>query len=134
MKVIYVAHPLGRGEDREENRRAAAAWAGWIAETFKVAISADWIVLSGVWTEDKRDLGLAADMEMVSRSDEVWMVGPRLSDGMKLEGEHAARLGKVVRDFTGKTAGEIIVAMTPHETGCACPECEPVDENGDPTW
>ena len=42
MICVYVAHPLGQGADREANRRAAADWAGWIAETFRVAISADW--------------------------------------------------------------------------------------------
>lgn len=124
MIVVYVAHPLGQGEDREANRRAAAEWAGWIAETFEVAISADWIVLSGVWSEDKREMGLATDMEMVSRSDEVWRVGPRVSPGMALEGEHATRIGKRVRDFTGKTRKQIEIAMTPHERGCMCPACD----------
>lgn len=111
MRVIYVAHPLGHGEDRESNRRNAAEWAGWIAETFNVAISADWIVLSGVWTEDKRELGLATDLEMVSRADEVWQVGPCVSPGMKIEGEHARKFGKVVRDFTGWTREDIVSSV-----------------------
>jgi hypothetical protein len=89
------------GPDREANRQAAAHWCGWIADNFKVAISADWIVLSGVWDESKRELGLAADIEMVSRADEVWQVGPVVSPGMKMEADHARSLFKVVRDFTG---------------------------------
>lgn len=118
MKVIYVAHPLGHGEDRENNRRAAAEWAGWIAKTFEVAISADWIVLSGVWAEDMRELGLATDMEMVSRADEVWQVGPRVSPGMALEGDHARRLGKRVRDFTDLTSDEIACILSEEADEC----------------
>lgn len=109
MVVVYVAHPLGRGEDREANRRAAAEWCGWISETFHVAISADWIVLSGVWDESKREIGLATDMEMVSRADEVWQVGPRVSPGMEAEAELARSLGKPVLDFTGLTRDEILM-------------------------
>lgn len=101
MRVVYVAHCLGSGPDREANRQAAAQWCGWIAAHFKVAISADWIVLSGVWDESKRDLGLAADLEHVSRSDEVWQVGPIVSPGMTTEADHARSLFKPVRNFTG---------------------------------
>ena len=116
MKCIYVAAPLGQGADRETNRAAAADWCGWIAETFNVAISADWVVLSGVWTEDRRELGLATDMEMVSRADEVWQVGPRVSPGMALEGEQARKLGKTVCDFTGLTREQIIMRTPQHST------------------
>jgi hypothetical protein len=107
VRVIYVAHRLGAGPDREDNRRAAADWCGWIARTFNVAISADWIVLSGVWDESMREMGLATDLEMVSRADEVWQVGPVLSPGMLLEGEHAFRLGKPVLNLTELTKDEV---------------------------
>lgn len=101
MRVIYVCHRLGAGSDREANRQAAAQWCGFIAEHFKVAISADWIVLSSVWDESKRELGLATDMEMVGRADEVWLVGPVRSPGMEAEASHARAMFIPVRDFTG---------------------------------
>jgi hypothetical protein len=111
MKVVYVAHRLGCGADREANRLAAAEWCGWIAKTYGVAISADWIVLTGVWDESMRELGLATDMEMVSRADEVWQVGPVLSPGMQLEGDCAAALGKPVLNLTGLSQEEVAVRL-----------------------
>jgi hypothetical protein len=107
VRVIYVAHRLGAGPDREANRRSAAEWCGWIAKTFKVAVSADWIVLSGVWDESMREMGLACDMEMVGRADEVWMVGPVVSNGMRREAAQATKMGKPVRDLTGLALGSI---------------------------
>ena len=103
MKVVYVAHQLGSGADRDANRASASEWAGWIARTFNVAVSCDWIVLSGQWPEtpENRALGIAADLEMVSRADEVWCVGPRMSPGMREEAMYASRAGKTIRDFTG---------------------------------
>lgn len=100
MKVIYMAHPLGMGEDRERNRLNAMQWVGWICETFGVAVIADWITLAGVWTEDKRDRGLAIDLALVERCDEIWLVGGRVSPGMDIERNAAAQLGKKVVDLT----------------------------------
>lgn len=111
MRVIYVAHRLGAGADREDNRRAASDWCGWIAKTFRVAISADWIVLSGVWDESMRELGIATDLEMVSRADEVWLVGPVVSPGMMAEAMHGQRCGKTLRDFTGLDRDAIVRAV-----------------------
>lgn len=99
MKVVYVAHPLGHGEGREANRRNASAWVARIAD-LGVAPVADWIILSGEWAEDRRDEGLAIDMALVARCDEVWLVGGRVSPGMAAEAATAKVLGKPVRDLT----------------------------------
>ncbi len=85
IRTAYLAHPLGQGEDREKNRRNAAIWGCWIAENFNRAVSADWIWLSGVWSEDKRELGIELDKVHVRRCDEIWLCGPRLSPGMQIE-------------------------------------------------
>jgi hypothetical protein len=100
MKVVYVAHPLGAGSDREENRRSAAKWCAHIGELGYAPV-ADWIILSGEWDETKRELGLEIDFALIHRCDELWMVGPRVSPGMKLESDHARRLGIPVFDYTG---------------------------------
>jgi hypothetical protein len=101
MRVIYLAHPLGSGPDRETNRAAAAKWLAHFVGN-GVAVIADWIILSGEWAElpEKRALGMAANMALVARCDEVWMVGGRVSPGMKAEAEEARRLGKAVLDLT----------------------------------
>lgn len=97
-----MAHPLGAGPDRERNRKNAARWVAWLASTFGVAVIADWIVLSGEWAEtpENRDKGLAFDLALVERADEVWLVGGRVSPGMAMEASHASKLGKTVVDMT----------------------------------
>jgi hypothetical protein len=101
MKVVYVAHPLGGGPGREDNRRAAAKWVGEIGK-LGVAPVADWIILSGQWPEEDggRELGLRIDRALIERCDEIWLVGPRISPGMTIEAEHARTWGKPVRDLT----------------------------------
>lgn len=101
MKVIYMAHPLGAGEDRARNRANAARWVAWIAASFGHAVIADWIILSGEWDEsaENRARGLAIDLALVERADEVWLVGGRVSPGMQMEADEARRLGKTVVDL-----------------------------------
>lgn len=100
MKVVYVAHPLGAGADRERNRANAQRWVAWFAKHYNVAPVADWILLSGEWDESMREQGLAIDMALIERCDEVWLCGGRISAGMALEEAKAVALGKTVKDFT----------------------------------
>jgi len=91
MKVVYLAHPLTAPtrEGIEANRRAAAKWAAWISVTFKVAVSADWIWMTGELEETKanRAHGIRCDKALARRADEIWQVGPRLTSGMVAESE-----------------------------------------------
>lgn len=102
MRAIYVAHPLGQGADREANRAHAARWVAWVAASQCCAPVADWIILSGEWSEtaELRAAGIAIDKELIARCDEVWLVGGRISEGMRIEAEHAWSLGKHVSDLT----------------------------------
>jgi hypothetical protein len=94
-KVVYIAHQLS-GSLREQNLQSAKKWALWAAEHMDVAPIADWTILASQWDESKRELGLAIDVALVHRSDEVWLCGPTVSPGMQVEQLH----GLVVRDFT----------------------------------
>jgi hypothetical protein len=101
MKVVYVAHPLGSGADREANRARAARWAVWAAEQ-GVAPVADWILIAGAWreSEEARARGLAIDCALVARCDEIWLVGGRISEGMRVEANAALAAGAGLRDLT----------------------------------
>lgn len=99
MKIVYIAHPLGQGADREGNRANAAHWVAWAADQ-GVAPIADWVILSGVWSEDRREEGLAIDKALIEVCDEVWLVGGRISPGMAAEKAHAGVCGITVRDYT----------------------------------
>ena len=101
IKIVYIAHQLGGGPDREENRAKASKWAAWCASKGNAPI-ADWIILSGEWAEspELRAKGLAIDCELVALCDEVWLCGPRVSAGMAIEREHAVGLNIPVLDLT----------------------------------
>lgn len=99
MKLIYIAHPLGAGAEREANRARAARWVDWAARCGAAPV-ATWITLSGMWGEDRRELGLAIDCALAERCDEVWLVGGRVSEGMRIEAAAAERAGVTVRDLT----------------------------------
>lgn len=103
MKVVYIAHPLNADTRHgiEANRRNASEWVAWAAAE-GVAPVATWITLSGQWeeTDANRKLGLEIDCALISRCDEVWLVGSRVSKGMQIEAEHARRAGIPVLDLT----------------------------------
>jgi hypothetical protein len=100
-RIVYIAHPLNAPtpEGMEQNRRNAARWAAWAALTQNVSPVCDWVVLSSVLSEEHRELGLQCDLALIARVDEVWLVGGRVSSGMKIEADHAKLLGIPVRSF-----------------------------------
>jgi len=104
MKTVYIAHPLSAPtrEGIEENRKRAALWAAWAALDCGVSPSCSWLVLTGVIDEtpETRELGLACDLAAVARSDQLWLVGGRVSSGMKIEADAARAAGIPVRNFT----------------------------------
>jgi len=110
--VVYVAHPLGHGDDRELNRTNAAQWCAYLAEAHGIAPVAPWIVIAGVWEETKRALGFEIDLAIIERCDELWLVGGRITEGMALEAEHAAACGITVRDLTS------LGYLPPLDLGC----------------
>ena len=130
MKVVYIASPLTPTEEeiraalldrglhhcaeapdsqmwalmatelRTQNRANAARWVAWAAAQH-VAPIATWITLTGEWTEEHRKLGLAIDLVLIERCDEVWLCGLRISSGMSIEAERARELGKPIINLTG---------------------------------
>lgn len=100
--AIYLCHPLGVGSDRPSNLKKAAAWGSWIIRTFGVPVIADWIWISQLWEETpaNRELGLRIDCELVRIASEVWLVGGRVSPGMRIERNAADRAGLPIIDLT----------------------------------
>lgn len=99
-KLVYIAHPLS-GPDHATNRANAAKWCAWAARQ-GVSPIADWIILSGELAEtpENRALGLDCDFAAIRRCNELWLVGGRVSEGMKLEADYARSGGVTVRDLT----------------------------------
>lgn len=102
MRVAYVAHPLnGTPQEMGLNRRRAARWCAWFAQQGFAPV-ATWIVLSQELseTQENRELGLAVDCATVERCDVIFLVGGRVSAGMRVEADHAAAHGVQVVDLT----------------------------------
>jgi hypothetical protein len=104
MATIYLAHEYFAStvEQMQQNRTNAAKWGIWIAHTFGVGVSADWLW----WTEflsetpENRELGLRTDDQCIVKCDEFWMVGARVSSGMA-RGRGVAQDHQIkVRDVT----------------------------------
>jgi len=117
--VIYVAHPLAAptSEERQRNRANAARWVAWVAAQGYAPV-ATWITLSGQWeeTEESREFGLLIDCTLVERCDAVWLVGGRISSGMRREADHALAHGIPVVDLTHYGAlppqvGRILISL-----------------------
>lgn len=100
--VAYVAHPLGSGEDREQNRANAAKWCAWIVQNLGVAVCADWIILSGEMEEtpENRSLGLDCDFSQIYICHLFISCGGRHSPGMVQERDVALRAGLPAFDVT----------------------------------
>lgn len=102
--AIYLAAPLTAPTRAgiEENRANAARWAAFLVEHFPVAVECSWVVLTGQLEEtpENRKRGLECDVALVELCAEVWMVGGRVSSGMRFESDHARSLGIKVIDLT----------------------------------
>jgi len=99
MCVVYVAHPLGDDPNQQlVNRKAASQYVGAIAAAGYAPV-ADWITISKENPNDRQG-GLAIDVALVARCDELWLCGERVSPGMRVEAEKALSLGITVKDMT----------------------------------
>lgn len=97
MKVVYIAHPL-RGDwhaNVESARRYA--YAALVAGYAPIAPYLMGLPLDDDVQRD-RDLGLAHDLAVLPKCDELWLCGPRLSEGMAAEQELAIAMGLVIHD------------------------------------
>jgi hypothetical protein len=104
--LIYLAAPL-RGEtptEVQENIRRAKAWLAYVLQTYThVHPIAPWIPCVEVLDDqvaENRWRGMRANLAAIERCDAVWLVGGRISNGMREEAIHARAKGLAVFDFT----------------------------------
>jgi len=103
--VCYMAHPV-RG-DVAGNIAKAKRWLSWLQRVSdgldeRRAFVAPWIDWTDLGIDDDSDekqraRALARDVAIVKRCDEIWLVGPRMSEGMKIEMDAAKSSGVIVR-------------------------------------
>ncbi len=111
--LIYLAAPLravtsagaSDPEGVKANLARAKRWLAWVLQTYpNTHPTAPWIPCCEILDDsvaENRWRGMAANLEAISRCDAVWLVGGRVSEGMKHEAEFARSRGLAVFDFTG---------------------------------
>lgn len=119
MKVVYLAHPVappcGCGDECDGiavgamgpvdcNCLGARRWLLWAIESHPdVAFCMPWLPYVDVMPDDgvaNRERGMRDDIAMAIRCDEIWLVGGRVSRGMKKERDAMEAFGKTVVDLT----------------------------------
>ncbi len=98
--TIFLSHPV-RG-DIPANLARAKRWILWCYRQ-GVSVVATWLIDCELLDDSdlaEREAGLRRNVELVSRCDELWLVGGRISEGMQREADAARAAGIPVRDLT----------------------------------
>jgi len=100
MIVCFMSHPVAG--DVLGNLLLARRWLAWLQRHYpERAFIAPWIDWIETGDDDsdpaQRERGLRRDEAVAARCDEIWLVGARLSDGMKRELAAAQGAGARVR-------------------------------------
>lgn len=102
MKLVYICSPL-RG-DIERNISSANRYC-WFAATQSAVPIAPHIMFTGFLDDtilDERQMGMRLGRELLSRCDELWVFGDRLSAGMEDELKAAQQMKLPIRYFNDK--------------------------------
>ena len=102
--IYRMEHPFKPQTSTEDNLARAKRWLKWLARTFTdIDTVAEWIPWVEVLDDTdpaERERGLALGEEMARRLDGLWLVGGRISNGMKMAVSIAVEHKKVVFDLT----------------------------------
>lgn len=93
MKLVYIASPL-RG-DHEKNIKAAVEYCQNTCDMGVLALAPH--IIFSQWCNDSvpelREKGLKLGLELLSKADELWVMGERISQGMAGEIAYAKKHG-----------------------------------------
>lgn len=102
-RICYVAHPVGVEPERTENLERTRRWLRYLIAIYPDrAFALPWLPYCQVLDETpvNRARGIADDLAMLVRCDEIFLVGGRVSPGMAAEVDVAVRAGLEVLDLT----------------------------------
>lgn len=92
MTLVYLAHPVS-GLSKVELITSVSCWLAQLVKAYPGhAFAAPWlayVLALDDGNQTHRDRGVRDDLECLSRCDEVWLLGPRISSGMLDEAHFA---------------------------------------------
>ena len=98
--MIYVCSPLSG--DVEQNQENARRYCRFVVDSGGIPV-APHIFLPQFMNDDdpaERDLALFMDIVFLSKCEELWVFGKRISHGMSIEIERAKRKNQKIRYFS----------------------------------
>ena len=118
MKLVYLAHPLGaKRHDGSvdhlgilQNIEQAKRWFKWACDNYwpDYAFNATWIMNCEVYNDanaEDRERGMQRNYAHIQHCDELWLLGPRISQGMEDEARFARRCLLPVYNLTSEMLG-----------------------------
>lgn len=100
-KVIYLAHPV-RGDVEGNIKAAKQIMRAW-GNTPDMVLIAPWLTDCELFDDSDptdRANGLERCKLVLERCDALWLTGRKVSEGMRIERDHAVKNGIPVMDFT----------------------------------
>lgn len=92
--VLYVAHPLGKGLERDRNLNRVENWLGYLLKKHpNDALVLSWPMYAAVLDEHtSRERGMRDDLAILSKCDGILLCGAFISPGMLEELTHYVKL------------------------------------------
>ncbi len=128
MKLVYLAHPLGaKKHDGSpdhlamlKNRENAKRWYKWACDHYwpDHAFNAMWIMNVEVYNDADavdRERGMQRNYAHIKNCDALWLLGPRVSEGMEDEALFARRCGMPVYNLTSEGLDPLVTPRFPLE-------------------
>jgi hypothetical protein len=110
MKQVYLAHPLGAKthEGILKNLNTAKLWYKWACDHYwpNHCFNMMWALNVEVYDDANavdRERGMQRNYAHIKRCDELWLLGPRISEGMEDEARFAHRCRIPVYNLTSES-------------------------------
>lgn len=98
--IVYLAHPVGAGADRDQNLVNTQKWFLWLFHNTDWTIQVPWFIYVSNLTEEHRARAMRDDLRVLSTCDAICLTGGRVSEGMATERVTAKLKGLLEIDLT----------------------------------
>jgi hypothetical protein len=113
--LVYLAHPVGQGEERAKNLENVNKWFLFLIEHTDWSLCVPWFIYVTNLDETYRSRAMRDDLVNLERCDAIVLTGGKLTGGMKAELGLAEFGGKKIFDLisAGYEPGPEALALLP---------------------